>query len=45
MEVDLITVFRHLKGNYKEEGDTLFSVGGRTRSSGFKLQQRKFRVN
>lgn len=42
---NLVTVLKYPKSNYWEEGDVLFSVAaeGRTRTNGFKLQQRKFR--
>lgn len=42
----MIRVFKYQKGNYREEGDGLLSVavGAKMRSSGLKLQHRKFEV-
>lgn len=43
----MITLFKCLKGSYKEDSNNLFSVaiGGRSRSNGLKLQQGKFRLD
>ena len=38
---DLIVAFQYLQGNYRNEGDRLFSrvCGDRTRGNGFKLRE------
>lgn len=43
---NLIKVFKYLKDDFKDDTDKLFfvSVGYRTRSIGFKLQQGTFRL-
>nr|XP_048713273.1 uncharacterized protein LOC125639701 [Caretta caretta]XP_048713274.1 uncharacterized protein LOC125639701 [Caretta caretta] len=44
---DMRTVFKYVKGCYKEEGEELFSLTSeaRTRSNGLKLQQGRFRLD
>ncbi|KFQ47524.1 hypothetical protein N333_09497, partial [Nestor notabilis] len=44
---DLIAAFQYLKGAYKDTGEGLFirDCGGRTWGTGFKLKQRKFRLD
>ena len=43
----MIAIFKYLKGCHLEDGAELFSVApeGRTRTNGFKLIQKKFRLN
>ena len=40
---DMIAVFNYIKGRHVEEGSSLFgeALESRTRSNGFKLQERK----
>jgi len=44
---DLIVAFQYLKGEYKQEGEQLFTRvdGDRTRGNGFKLGQGRFRLD
>ena len=44
---DLIVAFQYLKGAYKQEGKQLFTRvdSDRTRESGFKLRQERFRLD
>ena len=44
---DLTEAFQYLKGVYKQEGEWLFTRVGsdRTRRSGFKLRQGRFRLD
>ena len=44
---DLIVAFQFLKAAYKQEGERLFMRvdGDRTRGNGFKLRQRRFRLD
>jgi len=43
---DLVAAFQNLKGTYRKDGDNLFSKAycDRTRSSGFKLREGRFRL-
>jgi len=47
MQGDLIVDFQYLKGVYKQEGNQLFTWvdSDRTRGNGFKLKERRFRLN
>ena len=47
LHTDLIVAFQYLKGVYKQEGECLFMRmdGDRTRGSGFKLRQGRFRLD
>ena len=42
---DLIVAFQYLKGDYRKDGDNLFSKAccDRTRGNGFKLKEGRFR--
>jgi len=44
---DFIVAFQYLKGAYKQEGEWLFTrvAGDRTKGSGFKLKQGRFRLD
>jgi len=44
---DLIAAFQYLNGRYKKDGDKLFCSAccSRTRSSGFKLKEGRFRLD
>jgi len=44
---DLIVAFQYLKGAYKQEGQWLFTRADsyRTKGNGFKLRQRRFRLD
>ena len=44
---DLRAAFQYLKGNYRKEGNRLFSrvYSDRTRGSGFKLKEGRFRLD
>ena len=44
---DLIAAFQYLKGAYKQEGSQLFTRvdNSRTRGSGFKLKEGRFRLD
>ena len=44
---DMIAVFKYLKGRHIEEGAILFTetLESRTRSNGFKLQEKRFHLN
>ena len=41
---DMIAIFKYFKGCHMEEGTSLFppALEGRTRTNGFKLQERRF---
>ena len=43
----MIAVFNYIKGSHVEEGGSLFAEASesRTRSNGFKLQERRFHLN
>ena len=44
---DMIAVYNYIKGRHVEEGGSLFTgaLDSRTRSNGFKLQERRFHLN
>ncbi|KAK4828713.1 hypothetical protein QYF61_000551 [Mycteria americana] len=47
LQGDLIAAFQYLKGDYRKDGDRLFSKAccDRTRSNGFKLREGRFRLD
>ena len=47
LRCDLIAAFQYLNGVYKQEGSQLFerAVNRRTRGSGFKLKEGRFRLD
>ena len=47
LQRDLIVAFQYLKGAYKQEGERLLTRvdGDRTRGTGFKLRQGRFRLD
>ena len=44
---DMIAMYKYIKGCHMEEGEKLFSAAPekRTRSNGFKLQEKRFHLN
>jgi len=40
-----MAALQYLKGTYKQKGDRLFAWAGRTRGNGFKLKERRFRLD
>lgn len=47
LQGDLIAAFQYLQGNYRKEGDRVFSrvCSDRARGSGFKLKESRFRLD
>ena len=47
LQGDLIAAFQYLKGDYKKEGNQLFTQVGsdRTRGNGLKLKEGRFRLD
>ena len=47
LQGDFIAAFQALKGAYKQEGSQLFerAANTRTRGNGFRLEERRFRLN
>lgn len=47
LQRDIIVAFQYLKGDYSQKGDTFFTESNidRTRWNGFKLKERRLRLN